>query len=182
MKSSAAELERIVCQYKDMVWRTALSTIKNRSEAEDVFQDVFVQLVRHIGNIENEQHLKAWLLKVTINRCRSVSKTVWKTRVRSYEELREEAGDAVEPSTEDEYDLAEESVEGFDPSTAETERGEQVMTALAGLKQDYRIVVHLFYYECLSVKMISKILGLQENAVKTRLSRARDLIRRSVKS
>jgi len=181
MQSSAAELERIVNQYKEMVWRTALSSLKNRSDAEDVFQDVFVQLVRHIGDIENEQHLKAWLLKVTVNRCRSFSKTVWKTRVQSYDKLREAAGDVVEPSTEDEYRLSDEDAEGFDPSTAETERGEQVMTALAGLKKDYRIIIHLFYYECLSVKMISKILGLQENAVKTRLSRARDLIRRSIK-
>jgi len=181
MLGSAAELDRIVHQYKDMVWRAALSMVKNRTEAEDVFQDVFVQLVRHIDRIENEQHLKAWLLKVTVNRCRSWSKTAWKTRVQSYEELHDEAGDAVEPVTEDEYRLADESVEGFDPSTAETERGEQVMTALSGLKPEYRIIIHLFYYESLSIRAISRILGLNENAVKTRLSRARDSIRRSLK-
>lgn len=181
MQSTAAELDRIVYQYKDMVWRAALSMVKNRTEAEDVFQDVFVQLVRHIEKIQNEQHLKAWLLRVTVNRCRSWSKTVWKSRIQSYEKLHDEAGDAVEPSVEDEYQMNAYPEDGFDPSTAETEQGEQVMIALSELKPDYRIVVHLFYYEMLSVKAISKILGIQENAVKTRLSRARDLIRRSLK-
>lgn len=181
MQSSAAELDRIVRQYKDMVWRTAFSMVKNRTEADDVFQDVFVQLVRYIESIEDEQHLKAWLLRVTVNRCRSWSRTAWKLRVQSYEKLHDEAGDAFEPAVEETYQLDDPPEEGFDPSTAETERGEEVMTALAGLKPDYRIVVHLFYYESLSVKAISRILGIQENAVKTRLSRARDLIRRSLK-
>lgn len=178
MLAASAELERIVGQYQDMVWRIALSMTKNQYDAEDVFQDVFVRLVDSIGRIESEEHLKAWLIRVTVNRCRSWSKSSWKRKVDSYERKHEELGDRVEPVSWDQHGA--QADERFDPEMAQTLLGEQVMSVLQRMDQPYRVVVYLFYYENLSVREIADVLDVKENAVRTRLSRARDRIREGV--
>lgn len=178
MLATSAELERIMHQYHDTVWRIALSITKNQYDAEDVFQDVFVRLVDSISRIESEEHLKAWLIRVTTNRCYSWSKSSWKRKVDSYERQLEEQGDCMEKPVWDTYSPPID--EQFDPETAQTLRGEQVMTVLQKLDRASRIVIYLFYCEDLSVKEIAQTLHLGENAVRTRLSRARNKIREGV--
>lgn len=179
MLATSAELERIVRQYRDTVWRIALSMTKNQYDAEDVFQDVFIRLVDSIGKIESEEHLKAWLIRVTVNRCNSWGRSSWRSRVDSYEKHHEEVGDRMEPFAWDDY--TREMDESFDPEMARTLRGEQVMSVLQKMDRNYRVVVYLFYCENLPVKEIASALNLGENAVRTRLSRARDKAREGVK-
>ena len=64
------DVEEALRTYGDMVYRLALVQMKNRSEVEDVFQEVFLRLVRYRERIEGEQHLKPWLLRVTVNCCK----------------------------------------------------------------------------------------------------------------
>ena len=61
---------RALERYGDMVYRIALLHMKNQSDAEDVFQDVFLRLVRYAETIEGEEHLKHWLIRVTVNCCK----------------------------------------------------------------------------------------------------------------
>ena len=175
---SQEELDQIVYRYQSMVWRVALSVSRNEEDARDIFQDVFLQLVRSIAKIENEAHLKHWLIRATVNRGYTLLGSSWKKKTDSYDRLHDELGDALEPGEEEHYELSSES--GYDPSTADTERGEKAMTALQKLKREYRTVIHLFYYEQLPVKTIAGILGINENAVKTRLSRAREMLRKEM--
>ena len=179
MLATNAELERIMRQYHDTVWRLALSMTKNQYDAEDVFQDVFVRLVDSIGKIQSEEHLKAWLIRVTTNRCRSWSRSGWKRWVDYYEKHHEETGDRIETYVWDDH--TKELDETFDPEMARTLRGEQVMGVLSQMDKSYRTVMYLFYCENLSVRDIADVLDLSENTVKTRLSRARDKAREGVK-
>ena len=64
------DTEKALLEYGDMVYRIAVLQMKNNSEAEDVFQEVFLRLVKYKNRIENEEHLKAWLIRVTINCCK----------------------------------------------------------------------------------------------------------------
>ena len=57
--------DSIVDRYADMVYRLAFAQVKNRTDADDVFQEVFIRLVKYLDTIENEEHLKAWLIRVT---------------------------------------------------------------------------------------------------------------------
>lgn len=152
------DVEEALQTYGDMVYRLALVQMKNRSEAEDVFQEVFLRLVRYRDRIQGEAHLKPWLLRVTINCCRKQFDSAYrKYTVHTEQEM-----------------AAEETYEMELP-------GNPVYDAVASLPDDYRSTVHLFYYEQYSVREISEIMDISESAVKTRLSRARGMLKEKLK-
>lgn len=155
--SYVADTEAAVRTYADMVYRLACLNTNNKETAEDVFQTVFLKLVSHQESIISEEHLKAWLIRVTINQCKSVATTAWNRKRASYE-------DAM---------LMEEPEEQEDFS--------DVYEAVRELPDKYRDVIHLFYYEQLTVKDIAGILDTKEATVKTWLSRGRKLLGEKLK-
>ena len=72
------DVDMAVRQYADMVYRLAVSNTNVVQDAEDVFQEVFVRLVHYKDKIEDEDHLKAWLIRVTINEARRLEGSAWK--------------------------------------------------------------------------------------------------------
>ncbi len=168
------ELTRVYQQYCDMVYRIALVQTRNISQAEDIQQDVFMALVRYSDRIRDEEHLKAWLIRVTQNACKKHFRSMWiKLTVlyddSLYKEQEEESGGA--PPMEE--------MISPDPAEEETETG-IVREVVEQLPENSRAVIHLFYYENLSVKEIARCLGITEQNVKTRLSRARDQMRKII--
>ena len=155
--SYVVDTEAAVRTYADMVYRLACLNTNNKETAEDVFQTVFLKLVSHQESIISEEHLKAWLIRVTINQCKSVAMTAWNRKRASYE-------DAM---------LMEEPEEQEDFS--------DVYEAVRELPDKYRDVIHLFYYEQLTVKDIAGILDTKEATVKTWLSRGRKLLGEKLK-
>lgn len=155
--SYVVDTEVAVRTYADMVYRLACLNTNNKETAEDVFQTVFLKLVSHQESIISEEHLKAWLIRVTINQCKSVATTAWNRKRASYE-------DAM---------LMEEPEEQEDFS--------DVYEAVRELPDKYRDVIHLFYYEQLTVKDIAGILDTKEATVKTWLSRGRKLLGEKLK-
>ncbi|MCD8180089.1 MAG: sigma-70 family RNA polymerase sigma factor [Firmicutes bacterium] len=144
--------DEIIRKYFNMVYRLALSQSRNVSIAEDVTQDVFLRLLQHDG-FESDEHIKAWLIRVTINCSRSVFKTAW---FRKTVPLEEEIA----------FDTPEKS---------------DVYFAVQSLPSNYRTVIHLFYYEDMSVKEIAECLEISEPTVKTRLHRARKQLKTKLK-
>ena len=140
-------VDEVIDKYSNMVYRLALAHMKNKHDAEDVFQDVFIRYISKPRAFESEEHRKAWLIRVTINRCRSV----WSAWFRKSESLDDSI--VVEPAVQD--NLSE---------------------YLTLLPQKYRSVIHLFYYEEFSVKEISKVLGAKESTIRTWLTRARAIL------
>lgn len=152
------DIEEALRTYGDMVYRLALVQMKNRSEAEDVFQEVFLRLVRYRERIQGEEHLKPWLLRVTVNCCRKQFASAYRKR-------------SVPLDTE------RNATESYEMNLPDS----PVYDAVLELPDDYRSVIHLFYYEQYSVREIGEILKLSESAVKTRLSRARGMLRETLK-
>ncbi len=152
------DVEEALQAYGDMVYRLALVQMKNRSEAEDVFQEVFLRLVRYRERICGEEHLKPWLIRVTINCCRKQFDNAYRKRTVHTEQ---------EMASEETYEMEL--------------PGSPVYDAVTSLPEDYRSVVHLFYYEQYSVREISEIMDISESAVKTRLSRARGMLKEKLK-
>lgn len=147
------DIERVFHQYADMVYRLAFSQTQNRSDADDVFQEVFLRYMRRAGAFESEEHEKAWLLRVTVNCSRKLWRSAWFRRTVALDE-------SVT------FDMPEET---------------GVARALLQLPQKYRTVIHLFYYEDMPVAKIAETLGMKESAVRTRLTRARELLRTRLK-
>ena len=79
-KREAIDVEEALHTYGDMVYRLALVQMKNRSEAEDVFQEVFLRLVRYKDRIDGQEHLKPWLIRVTVNCCRKQFDSAYRRR------------------------------------------------------------------------------------------------------
>lgn len=179
MLATNAEIERIMQTYKSTVWRVAVNIVRNPHDAEDIFQEVFIRLVDSLGKIQSEEHLKAWLIRATTNRCYSWTKRGWLRKTQSLDEWWEEHGDWETSGVADDY--TPEMDESFQPDMARTLAGERMMEELQRLDRSSRIAVYLFYCENLPIREIAAVLGVRENVVKTRLSRARGKIREGVK-
>lgn len=145
-------IDEIVNRYADMVYRIAVTQMKNTHDAQDIFQEVFLRLVKNLDTIESEEHLKAWLIRVTINCSKTNLTSAWRRHTQSIEEQTEE----IAFETEEQSDLYE---------------------YLQKLPKKYRRVLYLFYYEDMSIKEICQITGQKEPTVKSQLSRARAMLR-----
>ncbi len=160
--------------YRDMVYRIALATTKSAALAEDIQQDVFMALVRYSDRIRSEAHIKPWLIRVTVNACRKHFRSMWIKKTVLYD-------DALYKEQEQEDGLAVSAPPGSDPGGAEEdEEAEVLRETVEKLPENSRTVIHLFYYEELSVREIAQTLGITEQNVKTRLSRARDQLRQRI--
>ncbi len=151
--------EALIEKYSDTVYRVAFSRTQNVSDAQDITQEVFLKYIKYMkaGNtFRDEEHQKAWLLKVAVNTGNTFVTTAWFRHRASLEEVEEVAAETKEDRSE-------------------------VFDAVMHIPEKYRVVVHLFYYEELSIKQICNILNMSETAVKSRLHRARELLREKLK-
>ena len=173
IRMSDEELTAAYQEYGDMVYRIALVQTKQQALAEDIQQEVFLALVRHSDRIRSEEHLKAWLIRVTQNACRKHFRSLWVKLTVFYDDrLRKNTGQ----EEEDGFETGEIAEETADPEE-ETEMADLAREAVEQLPERYRIPIHLFYYEELSVKEIARITGNSESNVKTQLSRARSRLK-----
>lgn len=146
-------LEDTINKYSNMVYRLAMSRTGNKETSEDVYQEVFFRLAKKMPKFENEEHKKAWLIKVTINCSKNALNT-------SFLKHRADLDENIK---------------------FETPERHEIYYAVLNLPIKYRTVIHLYYYENYSVREISKILKLNENTVKTQLSRARNKLEEIIK-
>lgn len=145
----------VVEQYFNMVYKLALSQSKNVHTAEDVTQTVFLKYLQNADKITDPEYIKAWLIRVTINECKSFFSSSWFKK--------------TVPLDENE------------PITFDNDEKSDVYYATLKLPPKYRAVIHLFYYEDLTVSQIAKILKQKDSAVKTQLFRGREMLREYLK-
>ena len=146
-------IDAVFDKYCDTVYRLAFARTKNRFDAEDVLQTVFLKLIKTDTAFTDEEHLKAWLLKVTVNNSKNLLNSAW---VRLTTGMRDDITISLVATTE-------------------------VYSVVAGLPIKYRTVIHLHYYEGYSCVEIAEILGTKEATVKTRLFRAREKLQTQLK-
>ena len=153
------ERNAIVERYADMVWRIALARTQREDDAQEVFQEVFLRLFQKEREFREEEHRKAWLIRVTINCCNSHFTAPWRKNIDSLD-------DAIMSQIPDE-------------TTEECELGDgpDVYAEVLKLPQNMREVILLYYYEEMSIREISQVLQTSEVNVKKRLSRARQKLK-----
>ncbi len=144
-------LEELLDRHEDTLFRAALAILGDVQEAEDAVQDTFLRYLEKRPELRDGDHEKAWLLKVTANRCKSILRT---RRRRPTVELL------------DIYPVPEE------------EGSRELMEAILTLPANQRLAVHLHYYEGYTSEEIGAILGQRPGTVRSHLSRARDALRR----
>ena len=139
--------------YAPAIYRLAYARTGSRADAEDIMQEVFVRLLRAGPDFADRAHARAWLLRVAANCANDWFRAPWRRR--------------EGPLT--------------DSLPAPEHEDGGVVEAVLALPAKYRTAVHLYYYEELSVAEIAKIMGKSKGAVKSRLFRARALLRDMLK-
>ncbi len=164
---TSESFEQVMKFYMPMVYRIAFSRLGSSHEAEDITQDVFLKYFRADLSYNDEEHRKAWLIRCTINCTKTLVTSAW---------YRHRASDEGLENMEENGDIP-----GSDGDIDKIEQKNAVMSAVKNLPEKYRTVIHLFYFEDMSVSQISKATGIREATVKSQLSRARDMLKPMLK-
>jgi RNA polymerase sigma-70 factor (ECF subfamily) len=143
------QIRRLVGEYSGSLYRLAYAYLKNRHDAEDAVQEVFLAYLRGAPGFLSEAHEKAWLIRVTVNRCKNQLKSGW---FRSRRPLPEDLPVMMEEESE-------------------------LLRAVMALDEKYRLPIHLYYYEGYQIKEIAELLGDKPATIGTRLARGRDILR-----
>ena len=146
-------LEQVIRFYSDMVYRLAFSRTGSRYDADDVYEEVFLRYLKKKPKFQSEEHRRAWLIRVTLNCTNTFLTSAWQKRVQELPE-----------------DLPFQQKEDY-----------QLYEQLQQLSAKYRSVIHLFYYEEMSVEEIGAILHRKPSTVRTQLTRAREQLRQILK-
>lgn len=139
------QYNKIVENYSDMIFRIAYQYLYNKYDAEDIVQEVFVKLLSRKVIFKDEEHVKSWLIRVTINQCLDYKKSLAKRSTVPIENM------------EIPFEHKEEGI----------------LEELQLLKEDERNILYLYYYEGYKIKEIAKILIQKQNTINSKLTRAR---------
>ena len=161
MKSMHREktYEEVIKRNSETVYRLAYSLVRTQSDADDIYQEVFLRYVRKSPVFDSTEHEKAWFMRVTINCCKNFWKSPWIQR----------------------RSVLEKDVLEKEAVCEDKDENQLLIDIVKQLPEKYRVVIHLFYYEDLSIKEIAKITKSQASTVRTRLTRARRLLQRWLK-
>ena len=149
-----AGAEEVLERYAATVFAAAYAMVKNKEDAEDIAQEVFLTLLKKDPAFDGPDHQQAWLLRCTINRCKSHFRSVWQSRTDGLDETL--------------------SIP-FTPAESE------VMKAVGDLPMKYRQVIYLHYIQGYSTAEIAKLLELNQNTVLSQLARGRAMLKKTLK-
>ncbi|MBR4965627.1 MAG: sigma-70 family RNA polymerase sigma factor [Lachnospiraceae bacterium] len=149
-------VQELIRKYQNNLFAAAFQICRNQEDAEDVVQETFIQYHTTLKQYESEEHIRAWLLRVAINKAKNVNHSFWHRKKQPLEEY-------------------------IETLVFESEESGDLFETVLGLPEKYRIVIHLFYYEEYSVQEIAKVLKLSESNVKVRLSRGRQMLKDALK-
>ncbi|MCI9671233.1 MAG: sigma-70 family RNA polymerase sigma factor [Lawsonibacter sp.] len=150
-------MDSILDRYQDMVYGLALARTGSRTDADDVFQEVFLAYYQSGKVFRDEEHRKAWLLRTTVNQSRRVTASSWRRKTVPLSEREDTPVQFREPEEN------------------------RVWEALQALAEDYRLPIYLFYFQELPTQEIAKILAIRPGAVRMRLTRGREQLREKLK-
>ena len=154
----SAQWEPMAAAYQDRIYRLAFSMLRNHADAQDVTQEVLLKLLRSDAAFRDGDHLRAWLIRVTVNQCRDLLRAPWHRR---------------------RAELPEEMAEEHASSLSEDRLA--VLEAVGKLPPKLRVAVHLYYYEQYTSAEIARMTGQSEHAVRQQLSRARRKLKEMLK-
>ncbi len=147
-------------KYADRVFGAAFSVCRDRADADDVVQNTFIKYHNLELDYRDEEHLRAWLLRVAINGAKDAAASFWRRNRTAWEDSswKDYMNELAFPEEED----------------------SRLFRAVMDLPRKYRVVIHLFYYEEYSVAQIAQLLHSREGTVKSQLSRGRKLLKQTL--
>ena len=144
------DVRRAVEEYGDSLYRLCTVMLQNRDDAQDAVQESFLRYITKAPDFKNQEHEKAWLIRVASNVCKDMLRYRRHSSLLSLDEIR---------------------------TVSTSEDNAQILEMLVSLEEKYRIVIHLHYVEGYMAREIASMLGITEAAVKKRLQRGREVLR-----
>ena len=148
------EFEAAARKHMDGIFRLALNYMGSFAEAEDVTQNVLIRLYKTKKSFDGPEHLRCWLVRVTINESKRILLSPWR-RTESLELIEDRA---------------------FLPE----EENRELFRAVMALPEKYRVPMYLYYYEGYSSQELAKLLKIPGSTVRTRLRRGRAQLKESL--
>lgn len=150
------DVEETISKYSDFLYKTSFLMLKNQQDSEDIVQETFIAYIKNNPEFNDEEHKKAWLLKVAQNKCKNLLKS---HKIRAYVP----------------FDDVEEVIPGEEKELYEEDSSE--LLAISNLSYKYKSVITLYYIENYSIEETARILDISVSAVKMRLKRGREKLR-----
>lgn len=138
------QLEEIVRRYADMIYRIAYQNTKSKADADDIFQEVCLTLLTKDAPLDDEAHLKHFLIRVTLNKCKNLHRSAWYSRT-----------------------------EPLDDNILCDSGERRLLDELRRLPPNYRNALYLHYYEGYTTAEIAEMMGAKQNTVLSWLARGR---------
>ncbi|HCM59519.1 MAG TPA: RNA polymerase sigma factor [Bacteroidales bacterium] len=167
-------MRHLISRYQDLVLNTCYKVLQSREDAEDIAQDVFIETFRSVASLRNEQNISFWLYRISLNKSINHIKRSQNILFRSIQQIesifRHDNPGGAEPVPHSE-DNPGERMEAV-------ERQQMLSAAVASLSARQQKAFILYYYEEMSYKEISAVLGLSVSSVESLLSRGRENVRK----
>ena len=148
-------INRLIALYGNSVLRMSYIILKDYDLAQDVAQDTFIQVIRKYNTLKDKKSEKAWIMKIAINQCRNQLRSQWLKKIVYYEDDKELKNKTVEIDFKEDNTIAH----------------------IYNLKEKYKEVILLYYYQELSIKEIASTLGKKESNIQQLLKRAREQLK-----
>lgn len=141
-------------QYIDTVFRVAYNYLGSAADADDITQNVFLKLLQQNKEFASDDHVKNWLVRVTINQCKDLVRSRW-----------------WKPESVDDY---------ASKLTFDSAEQSDLFYLVMALPKKYRLPIYLYYYEDYTTPEIAELLHIPKNTVYTNLRRGRELLKKSL--
>lgn len=157
-------LENLIELYGNDVLRIATIYTQNPNTAEDIFQEVFFKVSKYISSFKGKSSQKTWIIKITINTCKDYLKSSWKKKIILTDNFHDN-----------------ENTINYDYNILNSETSNFIIKEILSLPEKYKDVIILYYYKDFNTSEISKILNIPEATVRTRMKRAREILKEKLK-
>ncbi|MCF0149320.1 MAG: sigma-70 family RNA polymerase sigma factor [Clostridium sp.] len=154
------EIQRLMDTYGNDVLRTSYMYLKDLQSAEDAFQEVFIKVFNKLGSFKGESSEKTWIIRITINVCKDMMRSSWIKRVLLTDKLKDKNVNI-----------------GIESRIIKIEENKILFEEVMALSNKFKEVIILYYYHNCNTTEISKILNVAEGTVRSRLHRAREILK-----
>lgn len=158
-------IDEIMNKYGQEVLQLVYSYVNNKEVAEDLTQDIFVKCYKSLHTYKGNSNLKTWLWRIAINHCKDYLKSWYNKKV---------------IVTEDDFTYMGSQKESVEQTVIQNAEDCELASAVMNLPIKYREVIYLFYYEELSIKEVAIVIEVKENTIKTRLKKAKELLKKGL--
>ncbi len=157
------EIKRLMDEYGDDVLKTSYMYLKDKYKAEDAFQEVFIKVYNKYGSFKGKSSEKTWIIRITINVCKDMLKSSWVRRTFLTDEI----------SSENQNNDVESMVVANDENKA-------LFNKVIALPREFKDIIILYYYHGYDTAEISEILDIPKGTVRSRLHRAREMLKEKI--